>query len=113
MNCAIAMRNIVLSIDTSNQDTARVSLEVDGKRHEKTSQSRVMKAQMVLPLIEELFKEHDLSVTDISEIRVHEGPGSFTGLRVGASVANMLGAILGISVNGNQPPVLPRYDRDW
>ena len=106
-------QHIILFIDTSHQDTAKVSLEVDGKRHEKMSQSRVMKAQMVLPLIEAICKEHALKLTDLSEICVHEGPGSFTGLRVGISIANMLGALLGISVNGSQPPVLPHYDKDW
>jgi len=94
--------NIILSIDTSDQDTAKVGLEVDGKRYEKISQSRVMKAQMVLPLIEELLKEHDAKLHNISEIRVHEGPGSFTGLRVGVSVANALGFALGITVNGKK-----------
>ena len=105
--------NIILSIDTSDQDTAKVGLEVDGKRYEKISQSRVMKAQMVLPLIEELLKEHDVKLNDICEIQVHEGPGSFTGLRVGIAVANMLGALLGIPVNGKQVPILPHYDKDW
>ena len=105
--------NIILSIDTSDQDTAKVGLEVDGKRYEKISQSRVMKAQMVLPLIEELLKEHDAKLHNISEIRVHEGPGSFTGLRVGIAVANMLATLLGVLLNGKQPPIVPKYDKDW
>ncbi|MBI5619694.1 tRNA (adenosine(37)-N6)-threonylcarbamoyltransferase complex dimerization subunit type 1 TsaB [Candidatus Gottesmanbacteria bacterium] len=106
-------QNIILFINTSNQDTAKVSLEIDGKRYEKTSQSRVMKAQMVLPLIEELLKEHQMKPSDITEICVHVGPGSFTGLRVGMAVANMMGKLLNIPVNGKHLPVVPRYDRDW
>jgi len=35
-------------------------------------------------------------------IEVETGPGSFTGLRVGVSVANALGFSLGISVNGKK-----------
>ena len=104
---------IILSIDTSNQDTATVSLDIDGKKYKKTSQSRVMKAQMVLPLIEAICKEHALKLADISEIRSHEGPGSFTGLRVGMSIANMLGDLLGVPINGKQPPVVLKYDKDW
>lgn len=106
-------KGVTLFIDTSDQDTARVSVEVRDKRHEKTSQSRVMKAQMVLPLIEALLAEQVLKLTDISEIRVNEGPGSFTGLRVGMAVANMMGKLLNIPVNGKHRPVVPRYDRDW
>ena len=105
--------NIILSIDTSDQDTAKVSIEVDGKHYEKISQSRVMKAQMVLPLIETLLNDHTLKLTDLSEICVHEGPGSFTGLRVGIAVANMLATLLGVPVNGKQAPILPKYDKDW
>lgn len=106
-------KQIILFIDTSDQDTAKVGLEIDGKQYEKTSQSRVMKAQMVLPLIEELLKEHQMKPSDITEIRVHVGPGSFTGLRVGMAVANTMGKLLNIPVNGKHLPVVPRYDRDW
>ncbi|MEK7118936.1 MAG: hypothetical protein AAB889_00265 [Patescibacteria group bacterium] len=88
----------IVYIDTSDQDTAKVAVEIDGKQYEKTSQSRVMKAQMVLPLIEILLKEHAIQLSDISEIRVYEGSGSYTGIRVGMSVANALALLLGIPV---------------
>ncbi len=106
-------KHIVLSIDTSFQDTAAVALEIDGTRYEKISQSRVMKAQMVLPLIETLLNEHHVNQSDITEIQVNEGPGSFTGLRVGIAIANMLGTLLKIPINGTEPPILPTYDKDW
>lgn len=106
-------QNIILFIDTSDQDTAKVSIEIEGKRYEKASQSRVMKAQMVLPLIEALLREQTLKLSDISEIRAHVGPGSFTGVRVGVAVANMLGALLGIPVNGKEIPIIVQYDKDW
>lgn len=91
--------SVILFIDTSDQDSAKVALDVNGKRFEKTSRSRVMRAQMVLPLIELLLKEHGLQLSDISEIRVHEGPGSYTGIRVGMSVANALALLVGIPVH--------------
>ncbi len=87
---------LILYIDTSQMDTARVAIEYNGQRHEEVSTSRVQKSQMVLPLIEKLLHAHTLHVSDISEIRVMEGPGSFTGIRVGLSVAHMLEALLGI-----------------
>lgn len=106
-------KQIILFIDTSDQDTAKVSFEIEGKQYEKASQSRVMKAQMVLPLIEALLWEQTLKLSDMSEIRVQAGPGSFTGVRVGVAVANMLGALLGIPVNGKKIPIAPQYDKDW
>lgn len=92
--------SVIVFIDTSDQDTASVAVAIDGKRYETSSRSRVLKAQMVLPLIESLLGEHGLKISDISEIRVHEGPGSFTGLRVGMAVAHALAMLLGIPVNG-------------
>ena len=88
----------ILFIDTSDQDTASVAVAINRKRYEKSSRSRVMKAQMVLPLIETLLGEHAIQLSDISEIRVYEGPGSYTGIRVGITVANALALLLGIPV---------------
>ena len=39
---------------------------------------------------------------DLKEVEVEIGPGSFTGLRVGVSVANALGYSLNIPVNGKK-----------
>jgi tRNA threonylcarbamoyladenosine biosynthesis protein TsaB len=39
-------------------------------------------------------------VQDVDEINVEEGPGSYTGLKVGVSVANALSFALGKKVNG-------------
>ena len=104
------MRNsTVLSIDTSEMNTARVAVEINGKRYEKVSESKVFKSQMVLPLIEDLLREQNLSLKDITAIEVAPGPGSFTGLRVGASVGNALGFLLGVSVNGQKALVVPAY----
>lgn len=98
-----------LFIDTSAINTAKIALEIDGKRFKKTSESRVMKSQMVLPLIEELLKERNLTFRDITEISVATGLGSFTGLRVGATVANALGYLLDVPVNGKKTLAIPTY----
>jgi tRNA threonylcarbamoyladenosine biosynthesis protein TsaB len=98
-----------LSIDTSAINTAKIALEIDGKRFEKTSESKIMKSQMVLPMIEEILREHKLRLTDITAITVVTGPGSFTGLRVGATVANALGYLLHVPVNGKKALAIPTY----
>ncbi len=41
-----------------------------------------------------------LSVHDLERVVVYKGPGSFTGLRIGISVANALAYGLGVSVVG-------------
>jgi tRNA threonylcarbamoyladenosine biosynthesis protein TsaB len=101
--------SLILSIDTSAINTAKIAIEIDGKRYEKVSESKVLKSQMVLPMIEDIIHKHNLKLMDITAINVATGPGSFTGLRVGATVANTLGYLLDIPVNGKKGLVIPTY----
>jgi len=101
--------SVTLCIDTSAINTAKISIEYDGNHFEKVKESRILKSQTVLPLIEELLREHNLKLSDISSISVMDGPGSFTGLRVGATIANTLGYLLHIPVNGKKTLVIPKY----
>jgi tRNA threonylcarbamoyladenosine biosynthesis protein TsaB len=94
-----------LHIDTSEINTAKVTV---GK-FQKISQSPKLKSQMVLPLIEEILHENNLNFTDITEISVITQKGSFTGLRVGATVANALGYLLDVPVNGKKALAIPTY----
>lgn len=50
--------------------------------------------------IKEDLKEKNLKISDVTSVEFSVGPGSFTGLRVGASIANALGYSLDIPVNG-------------
>ena len=100
---------VTLFIDTSAVDTARVQLTVNGEEFEKKKESKVMKSQTLLPLIEEVLSEHSLTFSDITDISVVLGPGSFTGLRVGCTVANVLGLLLQVPVNGKRDIATPVY----
>lgn len=102
---------VTLFIDTSNNKEASVSLTIEGKEFVVTQPIDTRKAQAVLPLVEQLLEEHDLSLQDVTNIEVNLGPGSFTGLRVGVTIANTLGFLLGIPVNGKPvgEVVLPTY----
>ena len=75
-----------LFIDTSNRDIITIGL--DDKRFRASA--REEKSQKLLPFIDEILKKEGKSVKDITEIEVYPGPGSFTGLRVGVTVANAL-----------------------
>lgn len=85
-----------LYIDTS--DSQVVVIKLDDKKFE--TKAREKKSQKLLPFIVETFKKQGKEFTDITEIEVNTGPGSFTGLRVGVSVANALGWDLNVPVNG-------------
>lgn len=93
-------KKIILIIDTSHSQATRVTLDIDGENYEKVFSSKVLKSQMVLSLLEELLSKTNILLTDIWEIQVNSGPGSFTGLRVGHVIAQLLSALLNVPVNG-------------
>ena len=93
----------ILFIDTTDNKEIKVGLDVNGKKYLHDQPVTRQKAQIVLPLIEKLLKEQNLTITDIKEISVNEGPGSFTGIRVGLTIANTLGFLLKIPIN--QKPI--------
>lgn len=95
-------RKIILFIDTSSNQEITVNLEISGKKHIIKEKIGTQKAQVVLPMIERLCKDHKISLKDVHEIRVNTGPGSFTGLRIGISIANALAYTLKIPVNGKK-----------
>lgn len=93
------MKRICLFINTADSKKVMVVVERNGKRFERVS-TRETKAQMVLPMIEELLKSQKLTLSDLTEINVNPGPGSFTGVKVGVAVAQTLGKLLNVPVNG-------------
>lgn len=101
---------IILHINTSDNKKTIVSLSgyiKDSLENETTHRS----SQILLLMIEELLSKHSVSIDSVSEIQVHSGPGSFTGLRVGISIANALAFGKKISINGKQigEYVVPEY----
>jgi tRNA threonylcarbamoyladenosine biosynthesis protein TsaB len=91
-----------LIIDTSNNKEIKVGISIHGKEEYIVKSAEKWKSQLVLPVIDELLKKNKLDIKDISEISVNTGPGSFTGLRVGITIANALSFTCSISVNGNK-----------
>lgn len=93
---------MVLYIDTKDQKIIRVSLRKDGRVVKSLSEENEFGSQVLLPLIFKLLQTTNYNLQNLKGIEVETGPGSFTGLRVGVSVANSLGFALGIPVNGKK-----------
>lgn len=94
------VKDVVLFINTASNVYVEVGLAIDGKKEMREHALDRKRAQVVLPLIDEVLKSHSLSQRDLTAITVSTGPGSFTGLRVGVSIANTLGQFLQIPING-------------
>ncbi len=56
--------------------------------------------------LDELLKRNGKTLHDVQGLVCYQGPGSFTGLRIGLSVANALAYALNI-------PIVARQDRQW
>lgn len=85
-----------LFIDTSSAE--EITLGIDKKRFK--TKARQEKSQKLLPFIGDTLKKQGKKFEDIKEIEVNVGPGSYTGLRVGVAVANTIGWVLNVPVNG-------------
>ena len=56
----------------------------------------------VVSAIKTILETNGLLINDISKFEMNEGPGSFTGLRVGISIANALSFAGLIRINGKK-----------
>ena len=104
--------NKILYIDTSSNEKIIVALKINGKVTEIKSPIDKQKAQKVLPLIDKLLTKCGLKLEELTGIEVKTGPGSFTGLRVGISVANALSYVLKIPINNKKvgESEIPTYE---
>lgn len=96
---------MILYINTKDQKEISVALKKNGEVVESMSKENEYGSQVLLPLIDKILKTNKLKLQGMNGIEVETGPGSFTGIRVGVSVANALGYSLGIPVNGKKMEV--------
>ena len=52
-------------------------------------------SRTLMPMVEDMLKNSELTLSDMDAIAVAAGPGSFTGLRIGSATAKGLGLALG------------------
>lgn len=120
---------MILLLDTSTK-TCFLTLVADGQSHGYSWEADRDLAAGLLGFLEKTLEKHNMTFGDLSGIGVYRGPGSFTGLRIGITVANTLSDSLNTPVVGvegdnwqeeaqrrlesqqNDKIVLPLYGRD-
>jgi tRNA threonylcarbamoyladenosine biosynthesis protein TsaB len=99
-----------LYLDTSTPETI---LKLDGKEYRYVFANDL--AEKLLEFIKDKLEENGKTWQDITEIEFMSGPGSFTGLRIGASIVNTLAHELNIPLydhHGNKhKQIIPDYGR--
>ena len=87
---------LILGIDSSGH-TASVALYADGVvLSEYACNIGLTHSQTLLPMVAEIFSRTGHTVEELDAIAVSAGPGSFTGLRIGAATAKGLALGYGI-----------------
>lgn len=81
----------ILSIDTSGQPCTVALLEDENLRASYTLDFKRTHSETLLPMIDSLFETTGIMKNEIDLIACAAGPGSFTGLRIGASTAKGIG----------------------
>lgn len=99
-----------LYLDTSTENTI---LKLDEKEYSASLKNQL--AEQIFTFIHDKLVENQADWTDLTEITFFAGPGSFTGLRIGAAVVNTLADQLQIPLKNQDgeivPIILPNYGR--
>lgn len=90
----------VLAIDTSNYVLGVAILDGDQVIGEYITNLKKNHSVRAMPAIDALLKDCDIKPKDISKIVVAKGPGSYTGLRIGVTLAKTLAWTLNIPIVG-------------
>ena len=90
----------ILVIDTSSMAASVAVIEDNKLICEYTINTKKTHSQKLMPMIENMLGLSDLNVREIDAIAVCEGPGSFTGLRIGMATAKAIAHVNDIPVIG-------------
>ncbi|MFC1653661.1 hypothetical protein ACFL1M_02340 [Patescibacteria group bacterium] len=99
-----------LFLNTS--DNLKTIVKLDDNNYEFEYKSP--RDQNVMGALLDSLENEQKDLTNITEVEVFTGPGSFTGLRVGISIANALSFALNIPINGEKAGTVinPYYGKE-
>lgn len=89
----------VLAVDTSTSFLS-LALNVAGRVSLFHENVGTRQSELILPQIRVLFREAGIAAADLGGIVYAQGPGAFTGLRIGAGVVQGLAAAFGTPLTG-------------
>ncbi|MBS4220775.1 tRNA (adenosine(37)-N6)-threonylcarbamoyltransferase complex dimerization subunit type 1 TsaB [Bacillus sp. FJAT-49711] len=90
----------ILAIDTSNDCLGIALLSEEKIIGEYITNMKKNHSVRVMPAIERLLSDCETDTTELSKIVVAQGPGSYTGVRIGVTIAKTMAWSLGIPLVG-------------
>lgn len=93
---------ILLGIDTSGKTASSALFDTDTEIFlaETSLYTEKTHSQVIMPAVKSMIEQAGKSVSDIDLIAVANGPGSYTGLRIGVSAVKAMGFALGCKCAG-------------
>lgn len=88
---------IELFVDTTS-NLITVSLNKNGVINTKQQLSNMEHSNFVMVMIDNILKEDNITIKDVNKIIVCNGPGSFTGIRIGVSICKTIAYCLNIPI---------------
>ena len=88
---------LVLSVDSSSATATCALVKDDQILGEINLNSKREHSVIIMDLIDEILKRYNLTIKDVDAFAISEGPGSFTGLRIG------MATIKGMAFSTNKP----------
>jgi tRNA threonylcarbamoyladenosine biosynthesis protein TsaB len=85
----------ILAIETTGPHCSAAVIDSDGKVIEETSSDTLNHLQTLTTMLGEVMAKAGIELKDVDAIAVSEGPGSFTGIRIGVSTARGISQVLG------------------
>lgn len=85
---------LTLGIDTSHQFLLLALMDEEKVIDSLQMQSLKKQSEYITVELEKMLKNHNLTAADIDSIVVTRGPGSYTGVRIGMTVAKVLGSLM-------------------
>jgi tRNA threonylcarbamoyladenosine biosynthesis protein TsaB len=90
----------ILAIETTGAEASVALIDELGNVSMEASDQKLNHLQNLMPMTDTLLTKRGLKIDDINCIAVSEGPGSFTGIRIGVSSARALAQTLGLKTIG-------------
>lgn len=88
----------VLGIDTATRVCSAAVIRDGTIRAERSETAPQRHAELLLPFVDEVMAQAKMRQLDLNAVAVSIGPGSFTGLRIGLSVAKGIAVGMGIPI---------------
>lgn len=87
----------ILAIDTTTKK-ACVSVKKNNKTYMDMIDNQITHSEKLLPLIDKVMSQANLTIKDMSNLACINGPGSFTGIRIGLATIKALAQVNNLDI---------------